>query len=112
MDCCAVLNPAAPEASDAGALPYLSSRSDSGLPATAQTSAMASALRAPAPSYDDFVDQAVRDARAPDLHVPVSQTHPLLNGAPYSVFRRDVVLETRRKMGAFFSSSELASALV
>jgi hypothetical protein len=87
MGCCAVLKPSAPGSSDAG-----------------------QPQRSPKP-FSDFVDLAVKAAQTPDLQNPVSEAHPLLNGVPYSAFRRDVILKARREMGAFFSSSKIAGAL-
>lgn len=63
-------------------------------------------------TFDAFVDGAVEVAGG---HLAtqsvVTASHPLLNGVPYSVFRREVDIDTRREIGAFFSGGEMAAAL-
>ncbi|WP_303718799.1 hypothetical protein [Brevundimonas naejangsanensis] len=64
-------------------------------------------------AFDAFVDGAVQAARGRVPETPaVTPSHPLLNGVPYSVFRREVDIDTRREIGAFFSGGEMAAALV
>lgn len=64
-------------------------------------------------TFEDFVEGAVRTASMVGGDQPaVTPCHPLLNGVPYSIFRREVRLDTRREIGAFFSSNAMADALV
>jgi hypothetical protein len=73
---------------------------------------ISSTEQAIAPStFESFVDDAIRLASAVDDNAAVTDEHPLLNGVPYSVFRRAVSIETRREIGAFFTSDVMASAL-
>ncbi|MFK3857213.1 DNA methyltransferase family protein [Agrobacterium pusense] len=63
-------------------------------------------------TFETFVDGAVRTARMIDRDAEITLAHPLLNGVPYSTFRREVGIDLRRQTGAFFSSDAMASALV
>lgn len=66
----------------------------------------------PTQTFHAFVLNAVRVAAISAEADPiVTQSHPLLNGVPYSTFRRQISLDTRRKIGAFFSGGEMAKAL-
>lgn len=62
-------------------------------------------------TFEAFVDGAIKVASAFGEDAVVTAAHPLLNGVPYSIFRRTVSIETRREIGAFFSSDAIASAL-
>jgi hypothetical protein len=69
-------------------------------------------LDAPLVKFEDFVERAVRTASAVTGDQPaVTVSHPLLNGVPYATFRREININTRREIGAFFSSDLMASAL-
>lgn len=63
-------------------------------------------------AFEAFVDGAVRTAKCPDKRGTITLSHPLLNGVPYAVFRRQVGIEVRREIGAFFSSDTIANDLV
>lgn len=64
-------------------------------------------------TFENFVESAIETARIIETGEPaVTLAHPLLNGVPYSVFRREVSIETRREIGAFFSSDAMAMELV
>ncbi len=64
-------------------------------------------------TFENFVENAIQTARIIETGEPaVTLAHPLLNGVPYSVFRREVGIETRREIGAFFSSDAMAMELV
>lgn len=63
-------------------------------------------------TFDAFVQGALRTARGVDaVHQVVTAAHPLLNGVPYSIFRREIDIDTRREIGAFFSSNTIAASL-
>ncbi|MFK4056853.1 N-6 DNA methylase [Brevundimonas sp. NPDC046655] len=63
-------------------------------------------------AFDAFVEGALQTARGRLADQPaVTPSHPLLNGVPYSVFRREIDIDTRREIGAFFSSGDMAAAL-
>lgn len=63
-------------------------------------------------AFEKFVKDAVALARGgAAAQLPVTASHPLLNGAPYSVFRREVGIDTRREIGAFFSSDGMSRSL-
>jgi hypothetical protein len=63
-------------------------------------------------SFEAFVDRAIEIASVTPAGEPaVSTEHPLLNGVPYSVFRREVDVDERREIGAFFSSPTMAYAI-
>lgn len=110
MGCCAVLKSAAPATLEAVSATPVARLAEIDRPSVCLPAA-APQSQDSTPDYRDFVDRALNEARTPAPGAPVSQAHPLLNGVPYSAFRRDVVLETRREMGAFFSSSKIANAL-
>lgn len=66
----------------------------------------------PTQTFQDFVVSAVRTAGILGEADPlVTPSHPLLNGVPYSTFRREISLDTRRMIGAFFSGGVMAKAL-
>ena len=63
-------------------------------------------------AFEDFVADAVVTAgNVGDGESLVTSSHPLLNGVPYSVFRREVSIESRREIGAFFSGDVIAKSL-
>lgn len=63
-------------------------------------------------AFDAFVEDAVQTARGHLASTPdITPAHPLLNGVPYSVFRREIDIDTRREIGAFFSGGDMAAAL-
>lgn len=63
-------------------------------------------------TFENFVESAIRTASVIEISEPaVTLAHPLLNGVPYSVFRREVSIKTRREIGAFFSSDVMATEL-
>jgi hypothetical protein len=62
--------------------------------------------------FSEFVANAVCIASgASEIEAPVTILHPLLNGVPYATFRREVDIDTRRELGAFFSGDAMATAL-
>lgn len=66
----------------------------------------------PSQTFPEFVANAVRAAGVlAEAEPVVTQSHPLLNGVPYSVFRREISLDARRKIGAFFSGEAMAKSL-
>lgn len=63
-------------------------------------------------TFSDFVGGALEVARTGrSKGAAVLASHPLLNGAAYSAFRKAVDIETRREIGAFFSSEPFANIL-
>lgn len=63
-------------------------------------------------AFEDFVEHAVRAAsNISDGQSVVTSSRSLLNGVPYSIFRREVSINTRREIGAFFSSDVMAREL-
>lgn len=62
-------------------------------------------------TFEAFVDGAVRSARSPSHGSAVTLSHPLLNGVPYATFRRQIDIDIRRQIGAFFSGGLIANDL-
>lgn len=66
----------------------------------------------PTMKFEEFVAAAVQIASGANGEQPtVTTSHPLLNGVPYATFRREIDISTRREIGAFFSSDDVAGAL-
>lgn len=62
--------------------------------------------------FKGFVAGAIQTASGVNSGQPtVTISHPLLNGVPYATFRREIDLGTRRDIGAFFSSYDIANTL-
>jgi len=66
----------------------------------------------PAVKFSEFIASAVKTARGEiGAQSPVTISHPLLNGVPYAIFRREIDIDTRREIGAFFSSDDISRSL-
>lgn len=62
--------------------------------------------------FNEFVVSAVCIASGvSENDAPVTISHPLLNGVPYATFRREVDIDTRRELGAFFCGDAMATSL-
>jgi hypothetical protein len=62
-------------------------------------------------AFDEYVCAAIEAAAAGIPSAILNKHHPLLNGAPYEAFRREVSLEARRSAGTFFSGSSISHFL-
>ncbi|MBS9721502.1 N-6 DNA methylase [Tianweitania sp. BSSL-BM11] len=63
-------------------------------------------------TFDAFVELAITTARSGrNDGLAITSSHPLLNGAAYLAFRKTVDIKTRREIGAFFSSENVAALL-
>ncbi|MEF2549557.1 hypothetical protein VQ045_20765 [Aurantimonas sp. E1-2-R+4] len=66
----------------------------------------------PAIKFGEFIASAVKTASGEiGDRSPVTISHPLLNGVPYATFRREIDIDTRRELGAFFSSDDMSRRL-